>query len=1230
VARRLDLQQLVASGYVRNNGSVVSGIESTSTPTMPSPIPPTVPTTLNTTPTNLSVPLFGANPGNLTQYPSDVAQIDLYNINDTYLESVLQAGIVSIDGTTIQVDPELDLVTLGYISGKYGIIYRFLRNHLGSSIGDKLKIQEISNDRLEIRVAPNNTDSQAFEDFFGTGFFNQAKSIVLPNLYIYTDPINRVGVFDYIQDSLTIALYPYSIIFKLTTPLPDNIFVGTTLWLAQEVSNPIQDDIILIPPSLVRSNRYIAGPNFDVLVTNRTNQQTSYKDWDDLVGTDANNIQGIVNQILSGSLIEGVNLNIDYRRFDNFTFFGSAQERLLNFRYKVGLLESYEARISELTTDISGLPDSTVTSSFYYVKNITDARNKKQSLIGTFDGYERHLYFNSQSYETSSFGEFYPTTWPKQTDNKPYVLYSVTSSQVEDWFDGIISSASIYDYNNQNNLLKIIPEHIQLQDSNESYLLFVNMIGHYFDLIYTYIKAYTQLYNRNESLLEGFSKDLIYAISQNLGIDFENGAMIEDLWQYALGVDPNGNYESTSAVTSEDRVKETWKRVLANLPHLLKTKGTERSIRALINCYGLPATILRIREYGGPEPEFTSKTDLKYERFFYGLEVGQTSGSSFSQIASPWTSSIETGRHPNAVELRFRIPEGDTREQIILEYPNRFQIKAFQSGSGDYIGFFLNGGAVWASSSVSCSVFDGSFHWMTLNRLVDSDIITVDQTYNLIVKKTRYEKVTQTVSCSLFIDGATSSSYNNTYLGAGNGLKLHIPGSGSSNTSYFQGVIQELRYWAKPLEDSVISNHALAPTSFQGDLDNTFSGSTSSFSHLIYRQTFGSDNIKYDLSTTSSIFSKHPNQSIQSLQFSQIKSASFLNFIPTASNYFEPIKELHSLEWPDLGGNRSVSNKIRIEPTVNTSTLLYPNRKTQKSLTDSQPPDSPRLGVYLSPQNEINQDIAEQFGGISIDDFIGDPQDVYRQYYPDLDKLSNEYYKKYTQHNHYNNYIRIIRYYDASLFQLIKKLVPYRANLQTGLVIEPTILERSKFATNKPIVEDLLLTSSLNIPDVYTVGGFVQDVDGEERSQSGYVFETEISHSILDLSGSYSYIEGAITETTASIDAYLNQFNLEQVEEQASGLNSLTAEVDLGISSYGRDVRVDGSQYWFYTWNRSGSTDQFIYVPSVRYDYAEGIEPTIYDSKLSEYQRLINNNLPPGVVVLPNGQYIYYISYDDF
>ena len=1356
-------------------------------------IPPTT-KAINTSPNNVSVPLFGTHKLSMTSYPSDCVQVDIYNINNVYLESIARGTVTNTKGLEVSVDPETDLVNAGFISGKYNITYRFLRNYLGSSDTHKLSIQEISNDRLEVRVVPflvNNVSNVEFVNFFASGFFQNDKSIVLPNLYLYSDALNRVGVFDYIQDRITIIDSPHSIIFKLTTPLPNDVTVGDLLWLSQEVSNAVQDTVTIIPPKLARRNTIIAGPNFEVLVKQRTNQQTSFKNWNDLITTSSVNVQNIVNHVLSGSLIEGVSLNLDHRKFENFVFFGSAAERLHNFKYKIQLLESYDARIAQLTTDLTGLQDSNATGSFYYVKNVTDAKNKKAALIGGFDSYEKYLYFSSHSYETSSYGEFYPATWPKQNSEKPHILYHSTSSQVEEWFDGIISSASIYDYNNANNLQKLTPEHIQLDTANESYTLFVNMIGHYYDLIYAYIKEYTRLYSRDESLLEGFSRDLIYAVGQNLGIDFENGAAIEDLWQYALGVDTTGSYVSTYKVSSEDRVKETWKRVIANMPYLLKTKGTERSIRALINCYGLPATILRIREYGGPEPEFTTKTDLKYERFFYDLSVGQTSGSAFSYVESPWTSSVEYGTHPNTIELRFKIPEGDTREQIILEHPGRFHIKAFQSASGDYIGFFLRGGSPlrYASSSVSCSVFDGNYHLLSLNRSVDSDSINANQTYTLTVKKTKYQKVTQTVSCSLLVDAATipaSSSYNQRYIHKGDGsyVGLQIPGSGSSNAGYFQGTIQEFRYWYKNLEDSVLDNHALAPTSYQGDLDSEFTGTTSSFYNLLYRQTFGSDNIKYDHSSITSSLSKHPNQNIQTLGGGFIKSASFYNFLPTASTYYNPVLEFHSLEWPDLGGNRSVSNKIRIEPTLTTGVGLYRNRSVQRSLTDSQPPDSPRLGVYLSPQNEINQDIAEQFGGISIDDYIGDPQDVYREYYPDLSNLSNEYYKKYTAHNLYNNYIRIIRYYDGSLFQLIKKLAPHRANLQTGLVIEPTILERNKFATNKPSSQDLLYTASIDIPDIYIPGGAIQDADGDQRDQSGYVWETEIDLPYTELTGSYDYLETQLSGSLLQPQAYQYEYNNQQVAQQLSAEERLFDEIDTAVTAYGRDVRVDGSQYWFYTWNRipgpiesisspintwitgsnvtpsaatlnltnntwvyesnseqatrfrivnntvlepdtywmrlivtssagtggwairSGRFDEndiavneihttvsppagtsaeginpnqkrvvilnittttnyprlgielydatgnnltltiselsvwntqweaqnafrYQYVPSVRYDYAEGVHPTIYDSKLSEYQRVINYDLPPGVTILPNGTAIYdFISGD--
>lgn len=64
--------------------------------------------------------------------------------------------------------------------------------------------------------------------------------------------------------------------------------------------------------------------------------------------------------------------------------------------------------------------------------------------------------------------------------------------------------------------------------------------------------------------------------------------------QDALGIaDP---LQSLSATQIQD---EIYKRLYHNLAYLLKTRGTERGVKALIACYGIPADILQVHEYGG-------------------------------------------------------------------------------------------------------------------------------------------------------------------------------------------------------------------------------------------------------------------------------------------------------------------------------------------------------------------------------------------------------------------------------------------------------------------------------------------------------------------------------------------------------------------------------------------------------------------------------------------------------
>ncbi len=76
------------------------------------------------------------------------------------------------------------------------------------------------------------------------------------------------------------------------------------------------------------------------------------------------------------------------------------------------------------------------------------------------------------------------------------------------YYGGQLLSASLYDQENPYNLKKTLPRHIKENTNNSFYVTFVDMVGHHFDHVWTYIKAITEVHNSSNS--KGISKDLVY------------------------------------------------------------------------------------------------------------------------------------------------------------------------------------------------------------------------------------------------------------------------------------------------------------------------------------------------------------------------------------------------------------------------------------------------------------------------------------------------------------------------------------------------------------------------------------------------------------------------------------------------------------------------------------------------------------------------------------------------
>jgi hypothetical protein len=193
---------------------------------------------------------------------------------------------------------------------------------------------------------------------------------------------------------------------------------------------------------------------------------------------------------------------------------------------------------------------------------------------------------------------------------------------------------------------------------------------------------------------------------------------------------------------------------------------------------------------------------------------------------------------------------------------------------------------------------------------------------------------------------------------------------------------------------------------------------------------------------------------------------------------------------PSLGFN--VSNKIRFETQTLTTDLSYKQRATKKSF-DRAPVDSNRLGLFFSPIKELNMDILKAFGDFNIDNYIGDPSDEYKDSYRQLDILRGYYFERLDNRDIYE-YIRLVKYIDKSLFEVLAELAPARTNISKGLLIEPHYLERSKTRWNKPESLKNDFATSINTQDDIYVDSESIPKDAHLDIQNVTSFDTLVSY----------------------------------------------------------------------------------------------------------------------------------------
>jgi hypothetical protein len=194
------------------------------------------------------------------------------------------------------------------------------------------------------------------------------------------------------------------------------------------------------------------------------------------------------------------------------------------------------------------------------------------------------------------------------------------------------------------------------------------------------------------------------------------------------------------------------------------------------------------------------------------------------------------------------------------------------------------------------------------------------------------------------------------------------------------------------------------------------------------------------------------------------------------------------------------------------TTLQYYNDDTRLN--------SRNLEFGFSPSDALNSTITSSLGYFNIDQLIGNPTDQYSNTYPALDQKSLQFFTPYNFYHNVYEYIRLLKYYDNSIFKMVQDYVPARANLSTGLIVKSHILERNKYERYEPEVE--ITNNYSESIELLTVSG--TDPDEIPWSTANTTFSQFIAQPLSNNTGSDNVYIPVEVNNTYSWEKYTGEF----------------------------------------------------------------------------------------------------------
>ncbi len=833
-----------------------------------------------------------------------------------------------------------------------------------------------------------------------------------------------------------------SVQLKLLRPLESDIVVESEAFIGRELAQTVIDtvDFNLLPP---RDNTpYLRPFNMDsknyvdtkMLSTNATLVTLGLSTGSVgtiIDGTTVSYEDAVFRKWFTGDF-KSSELNVEFTDYNKFVHFGSAYKRLEAFNQKL-------ITIDELT---SASISSSVSSS---IVSLMRKAQQKEYIIRNFDPYEQFLYYaptESFAYSASApYSEFEveyhsPGTWPKKLDGTVYSPYSTTAIN---WLTTQLEIAQRYDDNNSNYLVSSLPTHIREDIQSEEFIRLVSMIGHLIDNVKVYIDQFPYIYSTNPDPFKELTMDQVYEVAKSFGLELPNVYALENLQSF--------NAQYTGDTGSRSYVAETWKRFLHSMVYFGKTKGSRTSLDALLNTYGINSPVLQIKETSYP----SAGNYIQSDELTYGLKF---SGSLASRIALPLVSSSLTG---STLQLSFN---PIIRQKSTLLTANGWALdlaphpsastSVYLTGSlnRDVKEVILKG--INKSSYGRIEIVSGSSRTLIASSSY-FPLFSEDYTNLMLRSESGDFTVIQSDGDQILFQESASVSWGSLW---NNTTNLFVGGSGSLKLgTNFDGIVDEIRVWGENISDADFVAQAYDPGSFYA---STYTSAyTDLFVHVPFSQPL--------TSITASVLNESPYQNVAIVQ--TLPATGF-----TTASYIRVLRSIKQFT-PIVGSTVYTNKNITVAPPPQfnqqfidgNGTKVLNSRTSIKKVEEKQYDSGQNIVSFaVSPTDFTNQNIIRSMGTVDVNNIIGSPRYITGSGYSNLQSIQKDYIEYFNKTVNPNEYIRFFKDLTQGPDEMAENMIPARAKLMHGIVIESSVLSRNKDNLIRTVAVDGSATKTFN------------------------------------------------------------------------------------------------------------------------------------------------------------------------